>query len=281
MAWSLHLMEKHEQAIEAIEVGLRVGPEFFTLHLVKAQVLLALEQNDAALRSAKEALRISADDVDATLALADAYFAQEHYRAAADACDRAIVLSPSNAIAFERKGRALMYLHEFAGAEKVLREALALEPNSPTALANLGLVLQKANEARALELYQDALNLDPSLGVTKRNTLALLRKKFEHVPLRVWLLMGAGLGAGALLTSALMLQLLVSAPCVAVIAAVLLQWLLCRPLWLAALMLVLLALLQPFKLLAWWRRRRLLRTQQPALYDLWQKLEQDEKRREI
>ncbi len=104
---------------------------------------------------------------------AEGHWGLEQYREANDQFRLAVEREPKNALYRVRWGRMYLERYQPADAAQLFREALEIEPQNPGALLGLARVAAQSFEAKAVELAEAALKVDPKL-VEARELLAYL-----------------------------------------------------------------------------------------------------------
>jgi tetratricopeptide (TPR) repeat protein len=245
------------EAIAATRDAIAKDPEWWGYHYSLSRLLLRRGSLDDAATEAEEAVRLRPEESRAWGRLSEVLEARGKIPEAITAAERGLSLEPDAPRSLNALANVLVD-PEPKRSEELYRRSLAQDPNQPGPLNNLGCALQRQDKLQAAAIaFKAAMLLDPALDEARQNT---------HSTLRSWIGGRGSLGFLSLMlpelgTTAQILALLV---------------LLC--------LFPSLVFLMPFALLLYWgkRRRRLraLLESEPELLALYEKLEEDAKRRD-
>jgi tetratricopeptide (TPR) repeat protein len=167
---------KSDEAMEEVELSLRINPGYPEAHATKGHIYAKRKDYEQAVACYREALRLDASYGDAYTSLADALIKQNKAVEAENAAREALRLSPLSLPAHYTLATALHQQQKFPEAVEVYRKLIALDPGlfSPHRyLANAYFAMGKREEAVAS--FKRALDLKPADQETRMAlSLALL-----------------------------------------------------------------------------------------------------------
>lgn len=165
------LLERHEDAVKALDSGLQVNPLDARLWGQKAEVLLRARQAEAALPLALKALELDPSIVNAQITLGNIYDDLGRKDEAEAAERKALELEPSNESACINLANLLRKRGLLEEAEALYRKAAELEPNDAEPWHGLGgIFFDRRQAAEAEKWYRKAFELDPD---SSRNCVSL------------------------------------------------------------------------------------------------------------
>jgi len=132
-----------------------------------------------AVRAYQRGLDVDPDNVELLNALGFSLFQQGKSQDAVAALEKALAVDPKHAKAHNNLARASIDIGELEVAEAHYRESLAIEVQ-PAVVNDLGFVLERQGlPDEAVELYREALALDPELVSARFNLAASLTRRGE------------------------------------------------------------------------------------------------------
>lgn len=147
---------------------------FAFTQVLLADLELQLGDTAAALRAYEKARLVDPADPMVLASLGDVYVAQGRSVEAEQAYRTLVAVDPENPGAHYGLAYSLLLQRRGPEAKPHLQRSLELDPAQPAALNYLGMVEQASgNPARARELYEAALKLDPGYQHAHRNLAAL------------------------------------------------------------------------------------------------------------
>lgn len=134
-----------------------------------------------AVRAYQRGLAVAPENVELLNALGFSLFQQGESAAAVEALEKALEVDPGHAKAHNNMALASIDLGELEIAEAHYRESLAIEPH-PAIYNDLGFVLERQGlSEEAVELYRQALALDPESPAASFNLGSALARAGEYV----------------------------------------------------------------------------------------------------
>ncbi len=167
---ALAALDRHADAVSAMEASLRVFPQQSECHGNLANSLKKLERLDEAEQHYREALAINPAFLEASKNLGLLLLSMERLEEAREALAKVNQRQPEDASVLTALGNVERLSHGYGSAIHYYRQALAAQPNYTSALHNLGLAL-KLNEqaADALPYFKRADELAPTLAEVQLN----------------------------------------------------------------------------------------------------------------
>ena len=114
-------------------------------------------------------LQSGSDTIDLLMNWAMKAMEAKDYATALDFLDRVVIMKPDFAEAWNKRATVYFLMDDYSKSIADIGKTLALEPRHFGALSGLGMIMREiGDEKRAIEAYQRALAVDPSLdGVQK------------------------------------------------------------------------------------------------------------------
>lgn len=161
-------------ALQAFETAIRGAPEDPQAYYHKANLLRETGQADTALSFHEEAIRRDRRNHAYHLSKGRSLEQLKDYELALDCYERALSCAPDDIESFTHKAALLLKMDRIADASAMVADDLTHENMSAQTYAVIGLIHQKKGDYyRALDHYQKAIRLDPSIpGLC--NNLALM-----------------------------------------------------------------------------------------------------------
>lgn len=129
-----------------------------------------LDRFNAACTSLNVAISLDPGSISALNTVGDLSYESGNYKAAAELYASSHALKADQPDVLFRLGVSLWFLEKWSSSIPLFERYVELVPNDPKGWNNLGVVLREKGEVkRALECYNQALHLDGSLEVVKRN----------------------------------------------------------------------------------------------------------------
>ncbi len=151
-------------ALEKMERLLSLHPANAQFQASRANMLKEMGKYDEAIEAYQLSLQLCPDAPDVLNNYGTALAIRSQYREAVKCYRRAIELVPAYADAYSNLAVSLEVQSNDLEAKFVYEQALRLNPNHPYALAGLSR-LEHENPARAIELVEKALRVNPSIGL--------------------------------------------------------------------------------------------------------------------
>jgi len=160
------LVGRYEDAVNAVDAGLRLNPIETRLWVQKAEVLLRGRQPAAAVQAALKAIELEPTDASAHNVLGYVYHDLGRTDDAEAAYRKAIELGPSGNSVYVNLANLLRERGGLDEAEALYRKALELEPDKAGALHGLATVFFSRNEFVEAENWsRKAVESDPNSAV--------------------------------------------------------------------------------------------------------------------
>jgi tetratricopeptide (TPR) repeat protein len=161
-AQALHLLDRHEEAIQAADRALAVEKNLAVCHFVKAASYAALEDYERAIATEKEFLRQVGDDPEAWGVIGDAYEKRGKAELAMDAYRKGAASDDEDHSNRFNLGRLLIESGKVAEAKPLLREASRLAPPDEETFEEAATLLDGVSEfAAVLELAEERVRRTP------------------------------------------------------------------------------------------------------------------------
>ena len=153
---------KFLEAEEQFRLTLKYDPAFPKINESLGEMLIKREAYAEAIEYLKKGIATDPYSAVNHYLLGLAYSRLDHWKMAYNEFILSVDLDPNQPSNWQMCGESLMQLKRYPEAEPYLRKALELFPQSVDTLVDLGYVLSKKGEqARALELIDRALKVDP------------------------------------------------------------------------------------------------------------------------
>jgi len=115
-------------------------------------------------------LESGSDTVDLIMSWALKAMEEKNYPLALDYLDRVVSLQPDYAEGWNKRATVYFLLNDYAKSILDIGKTLALEPRHFGALSGLGMIMVNiGDEKRAIEIFKQALALDPHLDDVKKS----------------------------------------------------------------------------------------------------------------
>jgi tetratricopeptide (TPR) repeat protein len=155
-------------ALEILQQFLRIAPDSYRAHQLKAEYRLAQNNHGEAIAEYRRALSLKSNAIQIHLALGAIYENQGDYETALAEYHDELKADPFSALAMERVGTIYVRLHQASEAKKYLLQAVRISPNSAETHKALGKAyLQDGLYAEAVRHFelalQKAATTDPSV----------------------------------------------------------------------------------------------------------------------
>jgi tetratricopeptide (TPR) repeat protein len=165
----LRAQGRFDEAVEAFEEAIRLRPDFGPPHMGLALAHESAGRKNDAIAAARAALRLAPDDADMRAAGKRMFLRLGLLDEAAHLMDRGADDIDAERLHFEA-GNAFVGRKRFGDAVEEYRRAAALGSSNPRLYANLGAALASIGRYQeAVEAFNDALRLDPTLAEVKQN----------------------------------------------------------------------------------------------------------------
>lgn len=179
-------LNQTQEAIEAFDRAIKLEENWFFPWFIKGFALGFDGQYEQAAKACSEAARLARNDYNAQRCKAGAKHELGDFEAASTAINRAIDINPNNYADHAIKGELLFALGQPSGALETftkaikLREELGLPP-SANLLNNKGFVMMSQNNYnQALNLVEQALNINENYASAWSNKGFILRELEQH-----------------------------------------------------------------------------------------------------
>ena len=210
---ALYKQGRYEEALDAIRVAVEQDPDLFEAHFNLGAIFDALGRSEEAETHLRRALELNPQDVDTFQKLAKVFTPQGRYEEAIDVLAQAVALDPASPQAAELyvlMGRAAQengqpeaaeyYMHaleidshhaealhwlatlrleqqRYDEALELFQRFSALHPNDAATYGNMGIsLIYLGRNDEALQRFDQALSLDPTLKNARANREALLEE---------------------------------------------------------------------------------------------------------
>ena len=210
---ALYKQGRYKEALDAARVAVEQDPDLFEVHVNLGAILDALGRSEEAETHLRRALELNPQNVDAFQKLAKVFTPQGRYEEAIDVLAQAVALDPASPQAAELyvlMGRAAQengqpeaaeyYMHaleidshhaealhwlatlrleqqRYDEALELFHRFSALHPNDAATYGNMGIsLIYLGRNDEALQRFDQALSLDPTLKNARANREALLEE---------------------------------------------------------------------------------------------------------
>ncbi|MCX6677431.1 MAG: tetratricopeptide repeat protein [Methanothrix sp.] len=169
--FALNSLGKYDEAIQAYEEAIRLGPNYAKAWNNKGIALDNQGKHGEAIKAYDEAIRLDPNDADAwnnkgTTLGRDL----GKYDEAIQVFDEAIRLNPNHVKAWSNKGIALAGQGKYDEAIQAYDEAIRLYPNLAEPWSNKGIALKNQGKYdEAIKCYDEAIRLDPNYAKAWNN----------------------------------------------------------------------------------------------------------------
>ncbi len=175
-AQALLALERHEEALVAVDSAINRAPTSPTSHRIRARVLLAQSRFALALASVDESIRLAPVESSSHITRSEVLHQLGRLKEAVAAAEHALTLSPKDRLSLDQLGRVLLDV-EPGRSETLFRQALTDSPNDAQLLNNLGVALERQGRLQeAASLYKSAVLADPTLTVARQNAHGAVSK---------------------------------------------------------------------------------------------------------
>ena len=167
-------------AAKILRAGITRHSQDAELRASLGNVLILLNQGEAAKKVLEPAIQQNPDHADLHFMLGRAHEQLHHLEAAVSEMRRATELDPRRDDAFGRWGLYEVSLAEYAEAREPLQQAIRLNPGEPHyhwALGDSYALDPKPDLPRAIELYREALKIDPVNTNAMRSLMLVLTRR--------------------------------------------------------------------------------------------------------
>lgn len=165
-----------EQAMAVYGLGLERHPGYHRLALQIGRVVMGQGRTAEALPWLERACRLAPEDRHVLNDLGCALSNLGRVAEAAETFDRALRVAPGEAVLHYNLARALRSLGREREAIAHLGRAVEIRPAYPRAWSNLGTIVRRYDEGRAIDCYERALALDPEVMSAIDGLLSLSRR---------------------------------------------------------------------------------------------------------
>lgn len=168
-------------AAKVLRAGLARHPQDPELRTALGNVLVLLNDGEGAKKALEPALKQDPSRADLHFLMGRAHEQLRQLKAAAEEMKQATELDPQRDDAFGRLGLYRVSLAEFEQAREPLLQAIRLNPREPHYFWALGdsyaLDPKAADLPRAIELYREALKIDPNNSNAMRSLMLVLTRR--------------------------------------------------------------------------------------------------------
>ncbi|MCC2669707.1 MAG: tetratricopeptide repeat protein [Armatimonadetes bacterium] len=168
-------------AAKILRAGLARHPKDEEIRTALGNVLILLEDGEGAKKVLEPALQANPSRADLHFLMGRAYELLRQLQAAAAEMQQASTLDPQRDDAFGRLGLYRVSLAEYEQARKPLQQAIQLNPQEPHYFWALGdsyaLDPKAADLPKAIELYRQALKIEPSNSNAMRSLMLVLTRR--------------------------------------------------------------------------------------------------------
>jgi tetratricopeptide (TPR) repeat protein len=152
-AQSLAALERRDEALNDVDLGLHFNPKNIPLMLVRGKMLGELERRPEAIATFTQILTLSPTNTDALKERAESYIQEGQIEKAILDLNRAVALAPTDPWAYHKLGMAELCLNHYKEAAAAFSTAIRLSPETPLFYFSRGEVylrhLEKKDEAIA------------------------------------------------------------------------------------------------------------------------------------
>lgn len=174
LAVALDKAGKVKEAIEQLQVSLRIKPDYAEAHNDLGAALLKMGRAQEAATHCQQALKVRPDYADAHNNLALALWQTNKQQEAIEHWEQALRIRHDYADAHGNMANALLMMGKTDEAIGHYEGALRIQHHSAQLHNNLGIALEQAGRlAEAITHYQEALRLDPSMPQARSRLLEL------------------------------------------------------------------------------------------------------------
>ena len=160
--WALSRLERHDEALEAVNQAIALKPEEASYHNNKGISLAELNRHDEALEAYNQAIALEPKKADYHDNKGSSLAELNRYDEALETFNQAIALKPEEALYHYHKGRLLDELNLHDEALEAYNQAIALKPEKALYHYHKGLSLAELNRHdEALEAYNQVIALEP------------------------------------------------------------------------------------------------------------------------
>lgn len=170
--------EKWQEATEAGQLGVGLGPDLGFCHYTLARVYADRNMFKEARASIDEALRLEPYDPDHWAVRARIDLSQKEYKSALEAAESGLQHDAEHEACINLRSLALTQLGRREEAGEAIASTLARNPLSASSHANMGWTLLNQGKARpAMEHFREALRLSPDMEWARSGVVEAMKAR--------------------------------------------------------------------------------------------------------
>jgi tetratricopeptide (TPR) repeat protein len=170
-------LDRHEDALRAVDAALRFRPQSPDLWVSRGRVLAEQDRTEEARQAFAKALELEPAYAVASRELGDLYHHEDKFDEAERLLRKAVEIDPSDLDAFRTLGNIYGSQGRFAEAVQTLLEAIRRDPTYALAYSNLGYLYRRQGQtAEAERMYLKAIQVDPDNPIPYTNLGELYRR---------------------------------------------------------------------------------------------------------
>jgi len=178
--FSLAILEKYTEALEAFEKEIEINPKNDTAWLFKGLSLYDLKKYVEAMLSFEKAIEINPKNDTAWYSKGTIHLNFERYVEAMLSFEQAIEINQNNDNAWNGKGLCLDNLKKYAEAMHAFEKAIEIDPKNDIALSNRGIcILELKGNKKGIEAFEKAIEINPK-NYRAWNNLGVVLARLER-----------------------------------------------------------------------------------------------------
>jgi len=176
MAYALLRLHRVQEALKEAELAASLDPQYERSHRLRSIILNELGRPKDALIAAETAVRLAPELKSGLYTLGNAQLRAKRVADADRTAENLVRIAPDWPESHLLRGQVAIKRKQWEWAEASNRRALQIDPTNYIALNNLGVALQGQRRSKeALEIYQQAAQLNPSGDLAKANIVRMVR----------------------------------------------------------------------------------------------------------